>query len=631
MELYLRKTYQRNHSLFSVQSGSSLNPDETNIGGGGRTGWISFEFMTHFLSYNDYIPPTSSPGLKEKALSFSDLTALTKGSTTNGEFGGELNSREVRSGVVAAIESLSDLPKYFPLILEKISSDRKAQPLNVIHVIILSGPSSDRSDDDTSTVLSNFLHSQVKHLNAKFVRRVTFFVGKSDVHHHHHSNSSNSSNSSNNTSNLSLFHGKASSHHATLPSIFTFRQRIGFHEDKIFRNVEAAIAFHLDLNRFTNFNISLAENVETTSGNTLLYKAIPKTGKGSSRRYFARIVCFTADTSNSDLETLFVEALDQLSLALGHEEAQKGNAAAGVGGGKGTGKGPAAPAASSTANHFFINVVSLDSVLSPDFIENTLKKLSTKYWYKMVRLAVTTVELKLTTRLSSQDTNPISLRFVASNPTGYVLKIDKYVEVNVDGRSVFKSVISKSSSLSLSSSSSVSTVGPWDNCDILTPYEITQKFENQRAEAMTSSDTLYVYDWPMLYESATEKLWNDYPTEKMPQEFFSCKELVLFHSDTDLPYSGKEWTVQDAQDSSILKAIDREPGLNEFGMIAWHMKISTPEYPSGREFVVICNDITFQAGSFGTKEDFFFFKVSFAHRLLLFPFFDLLPFVSTFS
>jgi acetyl-CoA carboxylase/biotin carboxylase 1 len=605
MELYLRKTYQRNHSLFSVQSGSSLNPDETNIGGGGRTGWISFEFLTHFLSYNDYIPPTST-GLKEKVLSFSDLSALTKGSASSGEGGGgEGNSREVRSGVVAAIESLSDLPRYFPLILEKISSDHKSQPLNVIHVIILSGPSSDRSDDDTSTVLSNFLHSQVKHLSAKFVRRVTFFVGKSDVHHHHISGST----SSNSNNNLSLFQGKSSSHHASLPSIFTFRQRIGFHEDKIFRNVEAAIAFHLDLNRFTNFNINLAENVETTSGNTLLYKAIPKTGKGTSRRYFARIVCFTADTSNSDLETLFVEALDQLSLALGHEEAQKGkNAAAG---GKGAEKGPA-PATSSTANHFFINVVSLDSVLSPDFIENTLKKLSTKYWYKMVRLAVTTVELKLTTRLSSQDSNPISLRFVASNPTGYVLKIDKYVEVNVDGRSVFKSVISKSSS---SSSSSVSIVGPWDNLDILTPYEITQKFENQRAEAMTSSDTLYVYDWPMLYESATEKLWSDYPSEKMPHEFFSCKELVLFHPENDFPYSGKEWTVQDAQDA-VLKAVDREPGLNEFGMVGWHMKISTPEYPSGREFVVICNDITFQAGSFGTKEDFFFFKVTFISSFL---------------
>ena len=36
----------------------------------------------------------------------------------------------------------------------------------------------------------------------------------------------------------------------------------------------------------------------------------------------------------------------------------------------------------------------------------------------------------------------------------------------------------------------------------------------------------------------------------------------------------------------------------------------SPECPDGREIVVICNDITHQAGSFGTKEDLLFFKAS---------------------
>lgn len=31
--------------------------------------------------------------------------------------------------------------------------------------------------------------------------------------------------------------------------------------------------------------------------------------------------------------------------------------------------------------------------------------------------------------------------------------------------------------------------------------------------------------------------------------------------------------------------------------------VFTPEYPEGRQLVLIANDITVQAGSFGTRED----------------------------
>ncbi|KAH8074526.1 acetyl-CoA carboxylase [Aureococcus anophagefferens] len=39
------------------------------------------------------------------------------------------------------------------------------------------------------------------------------------------------------------------------------------------------------------------------------------------------------------------------------------------------------------------------------------------------------------------------------------------------------------------------------------------------------------------------------------------------------------------------------------GMVAWHMTLKSAEYPSGRELVVIANDVTFQSGSFGVPED----------------------------
>jgi len=38
-------------------------------------------------------------------------------------------------------------------------------------------------------------------------------------------------------------------------------------------------------------------------------------------------------------------------------------------------------------------------------------------------------------------------------------------------------------------------------------------------------------------------------------------------------------------------------------MVAWKMTLKTPEFPSGRDVIVIANDITFKIGSFGPRED----------------------------
>ena len=55
---------------------------------------------------------------------------------------------------------------------------------------------------------------------------------------------------------------------------------------------------------------------------------------------------------------------------------------------------------------------------------------------------------------------------------------------------------------------------------------------------------------------------------------FSCVELVL---DTD----GK-------------RVVERKryPGENDIAMVAWKMTFKTPQYPNGRDIIVIANDIT---------------------------------------
>lgn len=59
-----------------------------------------------------------------------------------------------------------------------------------------------------------------------------------------------------------------------------------------------------------------------------------------------------------------------------------------------------------------------------------------------------------------------------------------------------------------------------------------------------------------------------------------------------------------------LVPVERYPGLNDVGMVAWFMDMRTPEFPSGRTILVVSNDVTFKAGSFGPREDAFFRAVT---------------------
>lgn len=54
-------------------------------------------------------------------------------------------------------------------------------------------------------------------------------------------------------------------------------------------------------------------------------------------------------------------------------------------------------------------------------------------------------------------------------------------------------------------------------------------------------------------------------------------------------------------------------------MVAWRIVIATPEYPIGREMIVIANDLTFLIGSFGPREDLLFNKASIVARELKVP------------
>ncbi|KAG5391557.1 hypothetical protein IGI04_021520 [Brassica rapa subsp. trilocularis] len=97
------------------------------------------------------------------------------------------------------------------------------------------------------------------------------------------------------------------------------------------------------------------------------------------------------------------------------------------------------------------------------------------------------------------------------------------------------------------------------------------------------------------FETALEQLWeSQHPGVKKPYKntLIKVEELV---------FSSPEGS---------LIPVKRPPGLNDCGMVAWTLEMSTPEFPKGRKIIIVANDVTFKAGSFGPREDAFFLAVT---------------------
>ena len=63
----------------------------------------------------------------------------------------------------------------------------------------------------------------------------------------------------------------------------------------------------------------------------------------------------------------------------------------------------------------------------------------------------------------------------------------------------------------------------------------------------------------------------------------------------------------------------RLPAENDCGIVAWRIRMKTPECPNGRTIIVIANDITYRIGSFGMEEDLLFQRASELSRLERIP------------
>lgn len=358
----------------------------------------------------------------------------------------------------------------------------------------------------------------------------------------------------------------------TYPGYFTFRGP-HFNEDDSIRHVEPALAFQLELGRLSKFNI---KPVFTENRNIHIYEAVGK-GAESDKRYFLRAVVRsgrlredipTAEYMISETDRLMTDILDALEI-VGTSQADM--------------------------NHIFINFSHVFPLALSE-IEEAIGGFLDRFGRRLWRLRVTGAEIRIIVTDPTSGV-PYPLRVVITNTSGYVINVEMYAERKSEkaGKWVFHSV------------GGTTKIGALHLLPVNTPYPTKGALQPKRYKAHLMG-TQYVYDFPELFRQATENSWHvavakhPHLREKQPPkgECIEYYELVL-------------------DDNDNLAEVNREPGSNTIGMVGWIVTAKTPEYPRGRRFIIIANDITFKIGSFGPQEDSFFHKCSELARKLGIP------------
>ncbi|KAJ1963628.1 acetyl-coenzyme-A carboxylase [Dipsacomyces acuminosporus] len=453
--------------------------------------------------------------------------------TTNGS---EMNSRAESPAL--GMRSLNKFAPMSALNGETPSSSRKGSGTSTPsrnarfgHVIniALQVPQDDPFDDDTwSEKLQKFTSTYAAQLRDNGIRRLTYVLQRSGQH----------------------------------PGTFTFRENIDFKEDKTIRHIEPGLAYQLELPRLSSFDIRPCFN---DNRQLHIYHGVSKQNSADSR-FFVRVLVRpgrlrtalqTVDYLISESDRLLNDILDALEIL-------------------------SVEYPNCDCNHLFISFLPIFNLDSSQF-EPAYRGFLERHGKRLFRLRVTAAEIRFLVQTGSEEDMPTPFRFCIFNKSGFVPKLENYIEVrDSNGDWVFQSLDSPA--------------GSYNGMLVSTPHQPKEWLQPRRYKAHIMGTT-YVYDFPDLFQQAVSVQWarvakHGGPTAAAPRKLLDARELV--------------W---DEATQSLVES-DRDAGRNNCGMVAWVCTMYTPEAPKGRKVVVIANDITFKIGSFGVEEDQFFYQAT---------------------
>ncbi|XP_071057083.1 acetyl-CoA carboxylase isoform X2 [Onthophagus taurus] len=476
-----------------------------------RTGCMAaFDNFQQFEQYADEIFDLIEDFASPASISAKDLNALVDGS--------ESRTNSTSINVSLSVEGS-----------RTIVEDKKVlEPIHILHIGIKD--KGDADDAAMSKIFGSFCARHKDELISRCIRRITFAALK----------------------------------RKQFPKFFTYRSRDSFKEDTIYRHLEPACAFQLELNRMRSYNL---EALPTSNQKMHLYlgkaKPVAAGSEVTDYRFFIRSIIRHSDLITKEAsfeylqnegERVLLEAMDELEVAFSHPHSRR-----------------------TDCNHIFLNFIPT-VIMDAAKIEEAVTSMVKRYGPRLWKLRVLQAELKMTIR-SVPNSSTTVVRLCIANDSGYYLDINMYTEVVDPDTGVIRFQAYGTQQ------------GPMHGLPITTPYLAKDYLQQKRFQAQ-SAGTTYVYDYPDMFRQMVDLMWKQHMKERLseeikpPETFMDFVELVL-----------------DAETETRLIEQKRVPGENNVGMVAWRLTLYTPEYPNGRDIIVIANDITFLIGSFGPKED----------------------------
>uniref|UniRef100_A0A1X7VP53 Uncharacterized protein n=1 Tax=Amphimedon queenslandica TaxID=400682 RepID=A0A1X7VP53_AMPQE len=489
--------------------------------------------MAAFTSLTDFDSKFES--LMELFASDSDLLSpLSPVSTSTGDLTSIQEEEEEEEQPLL----MTALPPNSPRngsVTESVTSINE-EPIHIINVSLKDPKLQYETDEILSEMLGEFVQSKMSLMVDRGIRRITFVIFQPN----------------------------------SFPKYFTFRARNKFEEDTIYRHLEPALAFQLEINRLSNFMI---RQIPTKNHRMHLYLGSSKVAAGqlvTDHRFFIRTIIrhsdfVTADASFTYMERegerMFLECLDQLQVATANMD----------------------ETVRTDCNHIFLHFVP-PIILDPQKIADKMLSLISKYGVRLVKLRVMEAEIKATIRLTPNE-KAVPVRVFISSDNSLTVRVHMYQEIEdaKTGEMVFHSW---------------KHLGPLHGIKVSTPYPSKDQLQQKRYVAQ-NLETTYIYDFIEFFKQAVLQQWEDYQTNSSePKLTTPSEDKVVTAIEFDLDQNDQ------------LQVVSRHPGDNTIGMVAWRLTLLTPCYPDGRDVIVIGNDITHQIGSFGPKEDLLYQKAS---------------------
>ena len=328
-------------------------------------------------------------------------------------------------------------------------------------------------------------------------------------------------------------------------------------EEQSIRYIEPALAFQIELSRLSNYRLKPC----FVEGKQIhIFHAVAKENQLDNRFFVRALVrpgrlrgtMSTAEYLISETDRLVTSVLDALELVTAEYR-------------------------HADCNHIFMNFV-YDLAVTYEDVLAAISGFIERHGKRLWRLHVTGSEIRIA--LKDEEGNVTPIRCTIENVSGFIVNYYAYQEVTTDkGTTILKSIGDK---------------GPLHLQPVHHAYPTKESLQPKRYQAHLIGTT-YVYDFPDLFSKALNNVWvkarSAIPSATVPKSVLTSQELVLDENDE-------------------LTEVDRAPGNNTFGMVAWVFTMRTPEYPDGRQVVVVANDITHKIGSFGPVEDQYFYKVT---------------------